>query len=150
MATLTNSDEIKILLRNRGRQEGFNWRLIYQYRNATNGETAFAIFNEPQYNDMYQSPYVADVVLLMEDGYLTQDGAEFLGVNQNEFNYEMDNRESPYQLGYDFRKTLTGNMDSVQNKEAIREHLLDLGYFEDTTEYDEFWDGFWESDEEYE
>lgn len=96
MATLHNAESVKSLLRNRGNEEGLRWRLIYAYENAANGEKAFAIFNEPQYDDMYQSPYVRNPVLLMCDGTITLEGAEFLGVVQEEFNEDEDEGEDPF------------------------------------------------------
>jgi hypothetical protein len=96
MATITSPEYIKKLLCKHGKDEGYDWVLIYKYQNVHNGETAFSIFNDARYDDMYQSPYVGNPVLLMERGWLTTEGAEFLGVDQNEFNSKVAEEKSFY------------------------------------------------------
>lgn len=90
MATIESPEIVKGLLRKRGSEDGLTWKLIYQYKGQT-GQTLFALYSDVRYCDIYQSPYVADPVLLMENGMLTDEGAEFLfgedwAGQQEEFN----------------------------------------------------------------
>lgn len=96
MATITSPEYIKKLLNKHGKDEGYDWVLIYKYQNVFNGETAFAIFNDARFNDMHLSPYVGNPILLMERGWLTMEGAEFLGVDQNEFNSKVAEEKTFY------------------------------------------------------
>jgi len=77
MATIQNANIARGLLQSRGYEDGLQWNLIFQYE-GLNGETLFAFFTEARHCDIYQSPYVKNPVLLMENGCLTDEGAEFL------------------------------------------------------------------------
>ena len=77
MATVHNPEIVKTLMRNKGEEDGFTFRLIYQYQ-GMNDETLFALFTEPAYCDIHQSPYVRNPVLLMQDGRTTPEGKAFL------------------------------------------------------------------------
>lgn len=85
MATISTPSIIKELLHSHGEEDGMQWVLIYSYQ-GLNGEQLFSIFSDPAYDDMFISPYVKNPVLLMLDGVLTKQGAEFLGVDFDEFN----------------------------------------------------------------
>jgi hypothetical protein len=76
--TITRPEAVKTVLRNGGWDDGFQFVSVYKYNSVMNGETNFALFTEHCFNDIYQSPYVTDPVLLMEHGQLTPDGEEFL------------------------------------------------------------------------
>ena len=76
--TITNPEAVKTVLRNGGRDEAFQYASIYEYTSAPTGETNYALFTEHCHNDIYQSPYVADPVLLMENVQLTTEGEVFL------------------------------------------------------------------------
>jgi hypothetical protein len=76
--TITNPESVKTVLRNGGWDEDFQFVSIYEYTSVPTGETNYALFTEHCYNDIYQSPYVDDPVLLMENGQLTTEGEGFL------------------------------------------------------------------------
>lgn len=78
MATIQSPGIVRDLMRLRGVEDGFHWKLIYQYQGLS-GETLFALYSDPCHCDIYQSPYVRNPILLMEDGCLTDEGAAFLG-----------------------------------------------------------------------
>lgn len=93
MATVSSPEIVKDILRSRGKNTWggeIDWKLIYSYKSKINDESLFALFDDAKYNDVYNSPFICDQVLLMENGYLTCDGAKFLGVNQTEFNKSND------------------------------------------------------------
>lgn len=85
MATISTPSIIKDLLHSHGEEDGMQWVLIYSYQ-GMNGEQLFSVFNDVRYDDMFSSPYVKNPVLLMENGVLTEEGADFLGVDLNDFN----------------------------------------------------------------
>lgn len=89
MATVSSPEIVKDILRSRGKGE-IDWKLIYSYKSKINDESLFALFNDAKYDDMYNSSFICDPILLMENGHLTCDGAKFLGVNQTEFNKSND------------------------------------------------------------
>jgi hypothetical protein len=74
--TIKNPETIKRTLRQSGQLEGLQFAHIYRF--TSNGETHFAMFRATDYNDIYESPYVADPVALMENGKLTEEGKAFL------------------------------------------------------------------------
>jgi len=76
--TLTNPDAVKTVLRNNGWDEDLQFVSIYEYTSVPTGRTQYALFTPRCNNDIYQSPYVTDPVLLMESGELTPDGEKFL------------------------------------------------------------------------
>jgi hypothetical protein len=85
MATISTPDVIKEVLHARGFDDGMEWVRIYSYEGLS-GEQLFSIFHDARYDDMNYSPYVKNPVLLMYDGILTDEGAEFLGVDVDIFN----------------------------------------------------------------
>lgn len=90
MATVSSPEIVKDILRSMGKNEWgageIDWKLIYSYKSKIKDELLFALFDDAKHDDMYSSPFVCDQILLMRNGKLTKDGAEFLGVNQDEFN----------------------------------------------------------------
>ena len=56
--------------------------IAYQYNGAFNqGETLWAFFTHPEYDDMHTSPFVFNPIPLKVDNELTPYGKEFLDDN---------------------------------------------------------------------
>ena len=76
--TIKDRKVILAALANGGIIEGMIFPIIYIYKN-NNGETLFSMFTDPMYDDMHISPYVQDVICLMTNGMITEQGNQFLG-----------------------------------------------------------------------
>jgi len=82
--TITNPEIVLPILANHGRDADDGphavFPRIYKYR-GHNGEEQFALFTDTAYDDMHSSPYVNDVICLMDNHALTDDGKELLKKN---------------------------------------------------------------------
>ena len=76
--TITDASEVKRILKNGGKDDGFTFAVIYSYCRRGGAERLYALFTDVQYDDMNLSPYVEDVICLMVEGVLTIDGKEFI------------------------------------------------------------------------
>ena len=74
--TIKNPETIRRTLRQAGQLEGVQFAHIYRF--SCNGEAHFAMFRMTDYNDIHESPYVADPIALMENCKLTPEGKAFL------------------------------------------------------------------------
>jgi len=75
--TIKNPETIRRCLHQAGQLENFQFAHIYRF--TCNGEIHFALFRVTDYNDIHESPYVAEpVVALMENRKLTPEGKAFL------------------------------------------------------------------------
>lgn len=75
--TIKNPQIVQAALKARGNLEGIQFARIYKYESAYGG-VQFAMFEDARYDDMSQSPYVKDPVLLFDLPTLTDDGRAFL------------------------------------------------------------------------
>lgn len=76
--TISCEKIIEKMLRNKGTYPGDpQMALIYKYESPS-GAKNFACFETHTPNDIFSSPYVANPILLMEDGKLTKEGKKFL------------------------------------------------------------------------
>lgn len=75
--TIKNPETIVRLLKNQGVLEETQTARVYQYKCPDNSR-AFAIFLSEETDDIYQSPYVEDPVLLHEGKRRTKEGTQFL------------------------------------------------------------------------
>jgi hypothetical protein len=84
--TITNPEAVKSILANGCEDDGFKFTSIYAYKGespdplAGQQQTSFALFSDPQFDDIFQSPYVAgeSVVCLATDGTPTLEGEAFI------------------------------------------------------------------------
>jgi len=81
MSTIDTKHIIVTILENDGVYPGDpQCEAVYQYTNDF-GNTTWAVYWPGMYNDIYQSPYCHDVILLWDkDGGLTLAGKEFLNL----------------------------------------------------------------------
>ena len=75
MATVTRPETVVDVLK-----DVDFYTLVYQYKGPT-GKILYALFSDPRYCDIYQSPFVFDPVCLMSNGMLTEEGKAWLGAN---------------------------------------------------------------------
>lgn len=81
--TLTNAKAVSALLRNGGRDPDEPSQapmpLIYRYCTLDNpGKEMYALFTEPQYDDMDKSPFIHRYECLMANCILTVEGDRWL------------------------------------------------------------------------
>ncbi len=78
--TIKSSKIVKEILKNGCKDdEGHFYPLIYKYTMEGGAELHYALFLEPQHDDMDVSPYVDEVALLAANGILTVTGQHFIG-----------------------------------------------------------------------
>jgi len=84
--TFQSKDIIKKLIKGEGIYEGDpQMSSIWKYNSSFNDEEFYAVFSNEKYNDIYQSPFVKDPVLLWnQENGITQEGQKFLNEKENE------------------------------------------------------------------
>jgi hypothetical protein len=83
MATISDKNIIVEMLNNRGEYHGDPApNFIYEYTNPEFGGQHFALFYPGDFNDIYDSPFVTNPVLLFYMGELTDAGHVFVTANK--------------------------------------------------------------------
>ena len=77
MATITDKKSIVEIMNDAPRL----WSLVYKYKHVS-GKTLFAIFSGHQFDDIHSSPFASDIVCLMANAMLTEDGKKWLEENK--------------------------------------------------------------------
>ena len=78
MATVTRAKRIVEIMNDAPRM----WSLVYKYEHFS-GVTRFAIFESQQFDDIHSSPFAKNIVCLMANAILTEDGKKWLKENED-------------------------------------------------------------------
>ena len=75
--TIKSATTIKKVILAEGLMEGRPTASVWSYKSAFDDKEQFAVFLDHAHCDIYQSPFVQNPVLLMEDGEATEEGKRF-------------------------------------------------------------------------